>query len=395
MAWVSLSVSPMALKHPSIRIHLTPTIPADPAAFTRADYHQALQATVATGLLSGPDIEVRRIPFVNQNRVRSMDFGLRRGPKGAPLVMLIPGFGTPLNDSTSLYLSDVIQKKGFHVATVHSPSYSEFITDTSRDGVPGVLRRDSIDLHAGLLAIADNLKERGLTFDEIHLVGYSLGALNAAFLAQIDEHVHAFKRIIMINPVPDSRHGIGTLDRFVASSKVSTAERLRLMPKIARSILFRRMKRQSPEDKIRAFLDEDAFTSEELSVIVGHCFSQTVSQGAEAASRTVGFNDPRRVRLYSDYLKHITLPYYRRWDPAGTVQDFFRTEGFSGVEQTLKEDRRLHVLHNEDDFLLRNGDADSLRRTFGSRCVISPNGGHIGQFWRADFQNSLTQFLRA
>jgi hypothetical protein len=44
----------------------------------------------------------------------------------------------------------------------------------------------------------------------------------------------------------------------------------------------------------------------------------------------------------------------------------------------LREASKIGLMHNEDDFLLSEGDLDYLRGLFGERAQIYPRGGHNG-----------------
>ena len=50
-------------------------------------------------------------------------------------------------------------------------------------------------------------------------------------------------------------------------------------------------------------------------------------------------------------------------------------------------------MHNEDDFLLAEGDLDYLRRVFGERARIYPKGGHSGNMDYKDNVAYLTDFF--
>ena len=59
----------------------------------------------------------------------------------------------------------------------------------------------------------------------------------------------------------------------------------------------------------------------------------------------------------------------------------------------LKNDSRVFVMHNEDDFILQNNDANLLEDTFGNRLRLYPSGGHMGNMWVSDNQETVKNWL--
>jgi pimeloyl-ACP methyl ester carboxylesterase len=53
----------------------------------------------------------------------------------------------------------------------------------------------------------------------------------------------------------------------------------------------------------------------------------------------------------------------------------------SGVEAHLRQDKRVLLMHNSDDFILNPGELEYLQGVFGSRMQTYPHGGHVGNIW--------------
>ena len=50
---------------------------------------------------------------------------------------------------------------------------------------------------------------------------------------------------------------------------------------------------------------------------------------------------------------------------------------------------------NVDDFILAKGEIEFLRKTFGERAEVYPNGGHLGNFEYRDNIRHMLEFLGA
>ncbi len=87
---------------------------------------------------------------------------------------------------------------GYHVVTISSPTFTNFMVNASKTAVPGNLQDDSADLYNVMQLILS--KQTDLKVTDYHLIGYSLGASQAAFIAQLDEQEKAigFSKVLMI-----------------------------------------------------------------------------------------------------------------------------------------------------------------------------------------------------
>ena len=97
---------------------------------------------------------------------------------------------------------------------------------------------------------------------------------------------------------------------------------------------------------------------------------------------------------FVDYLDGLYLPYFQRRDPALTRERAIREAGLLPLEGWLAGDPKVGVITNRDDIILRPDEVAWLERTFGSRAVVLPDGGHCGNYQRRDFADALVGFFR-
>lgn len=327
-------------------------------------------------------------------RPRVYDYGFIRGRRHHPLIFLIPGFGCPYHDRVVSCLAGILAKRGFHVAVLHSPSHPDFLMSSHKSGIGGVTSDDGRDALLGIQAILKQLRHLGVDFDKTNLVGYSMGALNAAFARFYDQRsTDRFDRVVLINPPVDLAHGTLQLDSFVNALAMPKLEFASLAARAALNILAPKKWQRDPNVLIEKFLDRPHWSERDLRALLGYSFSNTVSGGIKAASLLGVLDKNHNVRTFSDYCEAATVPYYRGMYPQATSVEFFKNESLLNIGPELARDRDVYVLHNENDFLVRPRDVKWLKNHFGGNVHVFDRGGHLGNLWRPEFQSSLESAL--
>jgi hypothetical protein len=137
----------------------------------------------------------------------------------APLAVVISGTGGDGNTAKLSTLRAALYGAGYHVLTLPSPTFTGFVVAASSTGVAGDLRQDSRDLYAVMQQIIGHLPHR-IRITDIDVLGYSLGAANAAVVKSIDATEGKLKihRAVMINPPVSLFSSIDRLDKLFAAS---------------------------------------------------------------------------------------------------------------------------------------------------------------------------------
>lgn len=142
--------------------------------------------------------EDRVIPdvFWYQNKLK---YSLAYQKKKSPLIFIIAGTGASYNSSKMEVLQKTFFDAGFHVLSLSSPTYSNFIVTASKSGVPGHLLEDSQDLYHVMKLAWEQVKE-DIEVSEFFLTGSSLGGAQAAFVSKLDEGPRTFNfKKVLIN----------------------------------------------------------------------------------------------------------------------------------------------------------------------------------------------------
>ena len=376
------------------RDHRRPRIVTEASLSPERVYLGLLETVTTAFLETVPLLSMHVSAECENGRPRIYDYGFIRGRRHQPLVFLIPGFGCPYYDKTVSCLAGIIAKHGFHVAVLHSPSHPDFLMSSHRSGIGGVVSDDGRDALVGILAISKQLAHLGVDFKKTHLVGYSMGALNAAFARHLDRREQdMFERVVLINPPVDLAHGTVQLDSFVDALAMPKLEKAALMMKATLAIIAPKKIRRNQQALTERFLERPFWTERDLRALIGYTFSNTVSGGIKTASILGALEDDHNVRTFSDFCEIATVPYYRKLYPEATTAQYFENESLLKIGPALARDRNVHVLHNENDFLVRPRDVQWLKNHFTGNAQIFERGGHLGNLWRPEFQSSLESAL--
>lgn len=145
-----------------------------------------------------------------------LHYSLVKQKQAAPLIFSIAGTGAGHNSGKMKFLESVFSHAGFHVVSLSSPTYSNFIATASSTQLPGHLVHDSEDLYRVMETIYEQIKD-SVDVTEFYITGYSLGGAQAAFVAKLDEEKQSFnfKKVLMINPPVNLFNSVTILDKML------------------------------------------------------------------------------------------------------------------------------------------------------------------------------------
>ncbi|MFV0435766.1 MAG: alpha/beta hydrolase [Desulfopila sp.] len=336
----------------------------------------------------------------------------------APLVIVIAGTGSRFDSPKMNGLQRLLYTAGYHVLSISSPTSSEFIVNGSASMMPGDLRQDAADLYRVMEMALAEVNER-VEISTISLLGYSLGATQAAFVAKRDEDQKAFgfHKVLLINPALNLYSSISQLDEmlltnlpggienygiFVDETLADVAEIARKMGYIELSgeYLYRIYRNYPPNEQFLASLIGFAFRFDSASMI----FTADVMNGG-------GYVVPRGARLtnstsltpysmvllrtgFVDYFKEYFFPHWHRRNPELTIEQFKKAQSLTAIADYLKQASHIWLIDNEDDIILAPGEIEQLEEIFGARKTIYPTGGHCGNMNHQDVQRFITEYFR-
>ncbi len=330
--------------------------------------------------------------------------------KKAPLIFIVPGMGAAYNDPYAQFLQRVFYKAGFHVVSLSSSTHPNFIPGASSSGIPGHLREDAGDLYRVMELIVRDIRNH-VSITGIHLAGYSLGAAQAAFVADLDRQrgLFRFDKVVLINPPVSLYNSMHILDDMIkkipggeekfeqffdeAFKGFSTMYELNEPVQFAGDFLYRGGR---PDDKNLAALIALSFRLSMTNMV----FTADVFTNA-------GYIKPKNLELsttdsltdyfkvadqvsFADYFHDMLLPYFKERTPGMTEQQLIDQLSLKSIEPFLRSSGSVFLFHNEDDLLLAPGEIDYLREVFGTRARIYPHGGHCGNLM---YRVNVAEFL--
>jgi hypothetical protein len=323
--------------------------------------------------------------------------------KPAPLAVVISGTGSDGNTKTISVLRAALYGAGYHVLTMPSPTFPGFIVSASSTGVAGDLMQDGNDLYAAMQEIIAHLP-RKVRVTDIELLGYSLGAANAAIVKSIDATEHKLKihRVVMINPPVSLFSSVGRLDRLFAAT-IGPGDRAvellyrRLYAQIAN--LYRASDRLELDENFlysaaAATLKTDAEFSAAIAMtfrlqlvdmfFVGDLYAKTGVITDPAHPPKVGdsledIQRDLRAKPFADYFTRVFAPYYLMRRPDATSASLIAANRLDIITDTLRDDGDYYAQTSSNELIINKRELIWLQDTLGSRIVVYDHGGHLGE----------------
>jgi hypothetical protein len=317
----------------------------------------------------------------------------------APLIFLIAGTGAAHNGAKNVNMARAFYKAGFHVVSISSPTYPNFVTSASKTGVVGHAEKDAEDLYRVMEMIWAKLDKK-IDATSFNLTGYSLGAFNAAYVSKLDEERKAFnfQHVLLINSPVSIYNSISLLDRMTENIPGGEDNFGGFFDKLVEG--FSKIYKQ--EDSIGSDFLYEAYKGmdlkdEELAALIGVSFR--MSSGSLVFTSDVmidyGYVKPKGLLLdryadltvysqvvnrlgFTDYYHNFFYPYYKADYPDMSRDEFISAISLNAIADYLRNSPKITVMHNQDDVILEPGEIEFFNEVFGDRATIYPYGGHCG-----------------
>ena len=321
----------------------------------------------------------------------------------APLIFLVPGTGAGAESIKSEYLQRVLFQGGYHVISLPSPAEPEFVVAASSTGIAGRPQDDARDLYRVMQLAYEQVKDR-IQVEAFHLLGYSMGAWDAAFVAHLDaqEKVLDFDKVLLINPpvslytsaqildkmlddnIPGGSGNIGVLLGGLINQFAGYYQQSGDLNFSSDYLLYNLYTRLQPSEKELEALIGLAFRFTSANLIFtsdvmtnsGLIVPKNLELGS-ASSLTEYFETSIRM-TFIDYFDDLYYPYFKEKDPTITRQDLIDEASLESIRDFLAHAEHVGLMSNEDDIILAPGQIEYLQEVFGPRAQVWPTGGHMG-----------------
>lgn len=349
--------------------------------------------------------EDRKIPKVFWYHDR-FQYSLAWQKEKAPLIFNIAGTGSGYNSITMLNMQKILFTAGFHVVSLSSPTFPNFIVTASTTMVPGYLQQDAEDLHRVMkLAwqqIQTKMKQK-VRVSEFHLTGYSLGAAQSAFVAKIDEKekVFNFKKVLMINPPVSLFNSVTILDELLEDNIPGGLSNFNaffnsIFDQFADYYKTHKITLSDP-DCLYEMYKNQIVKETQLAALIGVAFR--LSSGNMIFTSDVmtrrGYIVPENLNLtpytsltdygivtfhtsFTDYFEEYFYPFFKERYPDITRKTLKEKTSLESIKTYLETCKKIGLITNNDDIILEPGAVDFFKKLFKNRARIYPNGGHCG-----------------
>ena len=350
-------------------------------------------------------------------QVKPMSYRRARQPGPAPLIFIIAGTGARYSSSTSEFLKQLFYGAGFHVVQLSSPTSYDFMAAASRSATPGLSAEDADDLYRVMQAVKAGHPDLPVT--KYLLTGYSLGALNAAFVSHLDETRRSFnfERVLLLNPPVNLYTSISNLDRLV-QTRVKGIDNHTTFYEVVLAKLTRYFRERGYVDINDAMLydfqrSKQHLTNDEMAMLIGTSFrfsSADIAFTSDLLNRRGLITPPGQIitegtsltpfferALQCDfdcYMTNQLIPMWRARHKGTSLNELVQQSSLYALEDYLRSSDKIAVMHNADDIILGPGDIGFLRRTFDDRLTLYPYGGHCGNLNYTVNSNAMVEFFK-
>lgn len=390
-------------------------------------YHDPFLATATTALLSDDGtkaqdkatiIHVPGLPGRNELPTLegrgNVSVNLYRQNHPAPLLFIVAGVGSTPFFGVAPYLASLFYRENFHVVILPSPISWNFALSASRSGAPGYAPEDARDLYAVMQQTLATLKDRyDLRITTIDFMGVSLGALEGAYLSVIDteEGKVGIGKYLLVNPPIDLAYAIKKLDEWNAlANKFGPDKSQEIISKGLAIVDSFSDERQNDPEVFDRFVKKFAvFTKEELQFLVAQSLQSQlpelvyVTQVIHDQNVLSAPKDEMRKRLdeakqftLTNYNEKIGLPLWRRQaaEPQADLETFIEHSSLVHILDRLRDNPKVYIMHNADDFLINRKSIEDLKEAMGARLVLYPYGGHLGNLWYPENKKDALRILK-
>ena len=96
---------------------------------------------------------------------------------------------------------------------------------------------------------------------------------------------------------------------------------------------------------------------------------------------------------FTEYIDQFVYPHLVSLGETRTKEEIFYSMSLESMGDRLRRDERVFVMHNLDDFLLREGDGEVIEDLFNGRARLYPIGGHVGNIWHPDNRSFIENYF--
>ncbi|MEZ5825395.1 MAG: hypothetical protein R3C97_11870 [Geminicoccaceae bacterium] len=330
----------------------------------------------------------------------------------APLVFVISGTGADHKTPSAVALASALFARGSHVVTLPSPTQINFIVSAAKHSRPGFTDDDVGDLLRVMTRIRDEFIGEGVEIDGYGITGYSMGAFHAAVVAERDARQgdFSFDHVVMINPPISLYESALRLDAMLLEGIPGGLVHFDKFYEDFMNDLARLYVRDEGLEFAGDFLYriyEDVggdVDDNRLKALIGLSFRLMGSNLVFASDvmNHAGYIVPSDLELgitsslsnyfkvagrlnFAKYIDELFFPLFDADYPGSSRDNVVEQSSLRAIEDFLRGNPNVYVLHNRDDIILGKDDITWFENVFKDRAHIFANGGHLGNIYHRAF----------
>jgi phospholipid-binding lipoprotein MlaA len=335
----------------------------------------------------------------------------------APIVFIIPGIGSHRTTINAVKLAESAWQRGYSAAIVSSPFNPEFILSGLSATYPGYTPSDAEDLYRTLGEIRGNIEANHPgKVTSSSLMGYSLGGIATLFISQIEREATGpgalhFEHVVAINPAVNLGYASGKFDSYFDAPLGWPEEERR--DKTTEAVKKAYVLSQGEDQDLIRKYKTLPFTRNGSEFLIGLSTRAMTMQAISACSERGGHSLPEvsggtaggfngafakvvESNTLKRYMDELAIPYFAdKEGGARTTEQLFASANLYSQEAGLRDDKRIVVFTNKDDFILQPSDLAWLEDVFAGRITVFPGGGHLGNMFMPQVQAAFMQGLGA
>jgi predicted alpha/beta-fold hydrolase len=96
-----------------------------------------------------------------------------------------------------------------------------------------------------------------------------------------------------------------------------------------------------------------------------------------------------------DYYWKIAVPLWRKQsgDTQADPERLLQRSSLAPIMDRLRNNPKVHILHNVDDFLVERKSIEALKEALGDQVTLYPYGGHVGNLWYPENKKTVLKFF--
>ena len=106
--------------------------------------------------------------------------------------------------------------------------------------------------------------------------------------------------------------------------------------------------------------------------------------------------DEAKKFTLTDYNERIGLSLWRNQaaESNAGLESFIERSSLTHILDRLRDNPRVYIMHNTDDFLTNRKSIDEIKAALGDRVVLYPYGGHLGNVWYPQNKTDALKILK-